>query len=216
MIEQGTPEWLAQRLGRLTASRIADATARTKSGWGASRANLMAVLVAERLTGFPLETYTNAAMQHGIDTEPQARAAYEFKFDIDVLTVGFVEHPKLAMSGASPDGYVGNDGLIEIKCPNIATHIDTLLGAEIDGKYVKQMQWQMACTDRTWCDFASFDPRMPPEMQLHVRRVPRDPAMIADLEKQGAAFLQELDAMVQELRTRFQLADVLKESVRAA
>jgi putative phage-type endonuclease len=216
MIEQGSPEWHAQRLGKLTASRMADALARTKTGWGASRANLMAALVAERLTGVSQDSYTNAAMQWGIDTEPQAKAAYEFKCDIDIVPAEFVDHPTIAMSGASPDGYVGKDGLIEIKCPNIATHIETLLGADIDGRYVKQMQWQMACTDRAWCDFASFDPRLPPEMQLHIRRVHRDDKLIAEMERESAVFLDEVDARVNRLQTMYQLKQMLRSSIEAA
>jgi len=215
-IAQQTPEWHAQRLGKLTASRIADIMARTKTGWSASRSNYAAQLVAERLTGTVQDGFTTAAMAWGIETEPHAKAAYEFKCDVDIAPAGFVDHPSIEMSGASPDGYIGEDGLIEIKCPNIATHIDTLLGAAIDGRYVKQMQWQMACTGRQWCDFASFDPRLPPEMQLHVRRVYRDDAMIADLEKQGAAFLNELSALVDELHTRFMLKRQLGASVEAA
>jgi putative phage-type endonuclease len=207
MIEQGTQEWLQQRLGKLTASRIADALARTKTGWGASRANLMAALVAERLTGVSQDSYTNGAMQWGIDTEPKAKAAYEFRNDIDIAPAEFVPHPRIAMSGASPDGYVGEEGLIEIKCPNIATHIETLLGAEIDGRYVKQMQWQMACTGRAWCDFTSFDPRLPPEMQLHVRRVHRDDKLIAEMETDAAAFLEQVAARVERLQALYQQAE---------
>jgi putative phage-type endonuclease len=207
MIEQGSAEWHQQRIGKLTASRIADALARTKTGWGASRANLMAALVAERLTGVSQDSYTNGAMQWGIDTEPKAKAAYEFRNDIDIAPAGFVPHPLIAMSGASPDGYVGDDGLIEIKCPNIATHIETLLGAEIDGRYVKQMQWQMACTGRAWCDFASFDPRLPPEMQLHVRRVHRDDKLIAEMEVEASVFLEQVAARVERLQALYQQAE---------
>lgn len=216
MMEQGSPEWHAARLGKLTGSRIAEATARIKTGYSASRAALMGKLVSERLTGVPYPCFISAAMQWGTDTEAQARLAYEFHADVDVAKVGFLDHPRLGMAGASPDGMIGDDGLVQFKCPETHTHIATLLGAEIDGGYIKQMQWEMASAGRAWCDFASFDPRMPPAMQLHVRRVYRDDATIADLEKQGAAFLEELDAMVLSLRTRFQLADVLGESVRAA
>ena len=145
-IVQGSPEWFAARLGRVTASRVADVVARTKSGWGASRANYAAQLVAERLTKTVAETFTNAAMQHGTEQEPVARAAYEFYRDADVTEVGFVVHPRIAMSGASPDGLVGADGLVEIKCPNTATHIETLLGGAVPAKYLCQVQWQMACT----------------------------------------------------------------------
>lgn len=203
MIDQGTAEWHAARCGKVTASRVADVVAKTAKGWGASRANYMAELVAERLTGVSGEGYTNAAMRWGTETEPQARAAYEFLHDCDVMQVGFVPHPLIPNTGASPDGLIGDDGLIEIKCPNTATHIETLLGQSVAGKYVTQMQWQMACTGRAWCDFASFDPRMPAEMQLFVRRVERDEETIASLEKDVALFLAELDEKVSALSEKY-------------
>lgn len=200
---QGTPEWFAARCGKLTASRIANAMARTKTGWGASRANIMAELIVERLTGAPVEGYTNKEMQWGIDTEPQARDAYEFYADVDVVQTGFVIHPDIPDSGASPDGLVGDLGLIEIKCPNTATHIDTLLGEPIPDKYIKQMQWQLACTNRQWCDFVSFDPRMPGSMRIFVKRVPRDDAMIATLTKEANLFLAELNTKLWSLKSQF-------------
>src|SRR6185436_7539056 len=188
MIEQGSPEWFAQRRGKATASRVADIIAKTKSGYGASRANYMAELIAERLTGVSVEGYTNAAMQWGKDKEPEAIAAYEFLTNAEIERVAFVDHPDIAMSGASPDGLVGAEGMIEAKCPNTATHLDTLLGEPIAGKYITQMQWQMATTDRKWCDWVSFDPRLPDEMRLFVKRVFRDDVMIRDLEKEVLAF----------------------------
>jgi putative phage-type endonuclease len=199
MIEQRTTEWFAQRCGHLTASRIADMMARTQKGWGASRANYAAQLIAERLTGVAESGFTSAAMQHGIDTEAAARAAYGFMQDVEVVEAPFVLHPRLAWSGASPDGFVGDDGLVEIKCPNTATHITTLRGGEIPDKYIKQMQWQMACTERDWCDFVSFDPRMPVEMQLHIQRVERDNDLIAEIESAAIGFLTEILATVAEL-----------------
>jgi putative phage-type endonuclease len=201
MIEQRTTEWFAQRCGHLTASRIADMMARTQKGWGASRANYAAQLIAERLTGVAESGFTSAAMQHGIDTEAAARAAYGFMQDVEVVEAPFVLHPRLAWSGASPDGFVGDDGLVEIKCPNTATHITTLRGGEIPDKYIKQMQWQMACTERDWCDFVSFDPRMPVEMQLHIQRVDRDNDLIAEIESAAIGFLDEIAATVAELET---------------
>lgn len=188
------------RLGKLTASRIADAVAKTKTGWGASRANLMADLVCERLTGVPAERYVNGAMQYGIDTEPEARAAYEFELGVTVEEVGFLDHPSIDMAGASPDGLVGSEGLVEIKCPQSAAHIETLLTKTVPDKYVKQMQWQMACTGRLWCDYATYDARMPQELQLWILRVVRDDKMIAELEKEAVAFLAELDEKVAALR----------------
>lgn len=203
-IVQGSADWHAIRLGKLTASRIADATARTKTGWGSSRANLIAALIAERLTGVAADSYTNAAMQWGTDQEPIARAAYEFMRDCEVVQIGFVEHPVIAMSGASPDGLVGDDGLVEIKAPSTATHLDTLLGDSIEAKYLKQMNWQMACSGRQWCDFVSFDPRLPASMQLFIKRVNRDNALIASLEKEATDFLAELDAKIAALRARYE------------
>lgn len=204
-IPQGTDAWRQQRLGKVTASRVADVIARTKSGWGASRANYAAELVAERLTGAAVEGYTSPAMQWGSDTEAEARRAYEFYRDVDVVAAGFILHPHIEQSGASPDGLVEPGGLVEIKCPNTATHIDTLLSATVPGKYVTQMQWQMACTGRQWCDFVSFDPRMPEAMRLFVKRVQRDDEAIAELEKHVVAFLEELDAKVAALRTAYEL-----------
>lgn len=200
MIPQSSPEWWEARIGKVTASRIADLTARTKSGWGAGRANYMAELIAERLTGKAAESYTNAAMQHGIDTEPEAKAAYEFYRDISVGEGGFVLHPNIFASGASPDGFVGEDGLIEIKCPNTATHLDTLQSQEAPEKYIKQIHWQMACAGRAWCDFVSYDPRLPENMRLFIKRVPRDDIMVANLEKEVREFLAELDAKIAALQ----------------
>lgn len=198
-IVQGSPEWFSQRLGKVTASRVSDVVAKTKSGWGTSRANYMAELIAERLTGEAADRFFNAAMQCGTDCEPDARMAYEFRTDATVLQVGFVSHPTIGMTGASPDGLVESDGLIEIKCPNTATHIDTLLGQSVPAKYETQMQWQMACTGRAWCDFASFDPRLPESMRLFVARVKRDDKRIAELETCVSDFLKEIDAKVAEL-----------------
>jgi putative phage-type endonuclease len=203
MIVQGSSEWLAERLGKVTASRICDLMARTKSGYSASRANYMAELVCERLTRNPTPFFVNDAMRHGTDQEPFARQAYERAFGVDVLETGFVPHPELDMAGASPDGLIGLDGLLEVKCPNTATHLDTLDGAPIAEKYVLQMQFQMACTGRDWCDFASFDPRLPEPMSLHVRRVPRDVSLILNIETEAAAFLRELDAKVQRLTAQY-------------
>lgn len=198
-IVQGSPEWLAQRVGKVTASRVADVIAKTKTGYSASRANYLAQLVAERLTGQPAETFKNAAMQHGTDTEPQARMAYETETGSMVTEVAMIDHPTIAMSGASPDGLVQIDGLVEIKCPNTSTHIETLLSGKVPSKYIPQMQWQMACTNRRWNDFVSFDPRLPEDMQLFIKRVERDDVLIAEYEDEIKAFLSEVDSTVQKL-----------------
>lgn len=202
-MEQRSKEWFAARLGKVTASRVADLMATTKTGYGASRANYMAELICERLTGEQAERFSNAAMQWGTDVEPQARAAYEFITDAAVQEVGLVDHPSIEMFGASPDGLIGDLGLIEIKCPNTATHIETLLGEVVPGKYFIQMQVQMACTGRAWCDFVSFDPRLPADLQIWVARVQRDDFAIKNIEAETVKFLGELDAKVSALRARY-------------
>ena len=200
---QGSPEWFAARLGKVTASRIADVVARTKTGWSASRANYAAELIAERLTGTPTEKFSNAAMDWGREQESAARSLFEMMTDREVSQVGLVLHPAIEHACASPDGLVGDDGLIEIKCPNTATHIDALLSETIDGRYVKQMQFQMACTGKTHCWFVSHDPRLPAEMQMFIRRVDRDDATIAELEKEARIFLAEIDRKIERLSEKY-------------
>jgi len=202
MLEQRSPEWHRARLGRLTASRVADMMATTKSGWGAGRANYAWELAIERLTGEPTPSYCSPAMQWGIDQEDNARAAYQIHALATVEQVGFIEHPRL-FAGASPDGLIGDDGMVEIKCPNQATHGETLLNGTIDGKYVKQVQFQLACSGRAWCDFVSFDPRFPDPMRLWVKRIERDDALIAEIEAAADVFLTEVAETVDLLRSRY-------------
>lgn len=201
--EQGSDEWFAQRLGKVTASRVADVVAKTKSGWSGSRANYQAALIIERITGVQQNTYQSQAMLDGIAREPDARAAYEWLKDVEVELVGFVEHPAVPMSGASPDGLVGADGLVEIKAPQSATHLATLLGEPIPNKYLLQMQWQLACTGRAWCDFVSYSPAYPEAMRLHTQRVQRDDELISALEKDVATFLVEAEKKLDELRKMY-------------
>lgn len=198
---QGSVEWRALRAGKVTASRVTDVMARTKSGYGAGRKNYLAELVVERLTGVPTEGFTSAAMRYGTEMEPLARSTYEFYHNETVEQVAFVPHPTIALAGCSPDGLIGTEGGIEIKCPNTATHLETLLNGTIDDGYVKQMQFQMACTGRKWIDFVSFDSRVQiPEMQLWVRRVPRDDMLIMQIQTEVIAFLKEVDATIHQLR----------------
>lgn len=217
-MEQRSTEWFAARCGRVTASRIADVLAKTKAGWGASRANYAAQLVAERLTGTVQEAFANEAMRWGTEKEPDARNAYSFRHDVDVEEIGFVTHPKIPMSGASPDGLVGADGLVEIKCPSTATHIETLSLAKIPDKYVLQMQWQMACTGRKWCDFVSFDPRMPETMRLFVQRLEFDDQRVGEIEREVISFIADISRKVAFLKHTYEpkLAEALIEDMAAA
>jgi len=203
-MEQRTPEWYAARVGKVTASRVHDIVATTKSGgFTSGRKNYMAELVIERLTGAPAPSYQSVAMLYGIECEPEARAAYAFAQDVDVEEVGFLDHPSIEMVGCSPDGYVGKDGLVEIKCGNTATHLDTLLTGKVDPAYVDQMQFQMGVTGREWCDYVSYDKRLPEPMRLFVCRIPRDQKRITKLELETCLFLNDLDATVDLLRKRY-------------
>lgn len=199
-MEQGSAAWFALRTGKVTASKVSDVVGKTQKGWAAPRALYMGQLVAERLTDQISETFVNPAMRWGTEQEPFARAAYSFLNDVEVEEIAFVAHPTIAWSGASPDGLIGKEGGVEFKCPTSATHIETILGGICPEKHVNQIQWQMACTGRLWWDFASFDPRMPEEMQLFVRRVARDDAYIAELEQMVIEFLGEIDDRIAILK----------------
>jgi putative phage-type endonuclease len=199
-MNQGTEDWKMARCGKVTGSRIADVIAKTKSGYSASRDNYMAQLVCERLTGQVAEGFTNSAMQWGTETEPLARAAYEAYTNELVEQVGFIEHPIIHNTGASPDGLVGLFGLVEIKSPQTNTHLNTLLSGSVPTKYIPQMMWQMRVCDRQWCDFVSFDPRLPDKLQLFIKRVEFDPDYVAMLEKEVTQFLIELDEKVNLLK----------------
>jgi putative phage-type endonuclease len=198
---QGSPEWFAARLGKVTASKIADVLSKGKGNVEpAGVRNYRAQLVCERLTGQREELYINGAMQRGTDLEPLARECYEFIKGVTVEQVGFVNHPAISMAGASPDGLVGDDGLVEIKCPNTATHIDYLLGGKPPAQYIPQMQWQMACTERKWCDFVSYDNRLTEELQLFIVRLERDDSFIAETELAVIAFNLSVEKMIEDLK----------------
>jgi putative phage-type endonuclease len=197
MIEQGTQEWLELRKGKVTASRVADILAKTKTGVSASRANYLMELAIQRVTGFIEESYTNAAMQWGKDNEGTARALYEAKADVFVDQVPFIDHPTVEGFGCSPDGLVGTEGLVEIKCPNSTTHWEYFKKNVPPQKYVIQMQAQMACTNTQWCDFVSYDPRMPERSQLLIVRVARDDSFINDVMiPEITTFLNEVEVEV--------------------
>ncbi len=201
-IEQGTEEWHQLRLGCVTGSRVADVLAKIKSGESASRSDYRTDLVVERLTGKPTDFFTNSAMQWGTDQEPFARIKYEEKFDLFVEQIAFVKHPTIEFFGASPDGLVGADGMLEIKCPNSKTHIKYLNDGKPPSKYIPQMQCQMSVTGRKWCDFVSFDPRMPEGLDFFVVRLERDEEYIKAMEAEVQQFLNEVDAELSQLRKK--------------
>lgn len=197
-MEQRTTEWHQARLGKVTASRVGDVMAKTRSGYVASRDNYMAQLIVERLTGKPTESFSNAAMEWGTQTEPEARAAYSARTGELVEEVGFIDHPTIEGAGASPDGVVG-EGLVEIKCPQTNTMLEWILTRTIPARYLAQMQFQMAVTGAKWCDFAAYDPRLPEHLQLLIIRVERDDTRIAEIEAEISMFLGELDDKVNKL-----------------
>jgi putative phage-type endonuclease len=200
-MEQRTDAWFQARLGRVTASRVADVLAKIKTGEAVARKNYKMELVVQRLTGQKPESFTNAAMEWGTATEPQARMAYEAHTGSFVEEKGFVDHPTIEWFGCSPDGVVG-EGLIEIKCPNTATHIETIIDEKAPSKYIPQMQCQMAVTGAKWCDFVSFDPRVPEELQLFVVRVDRDQEYIDQMEVEVKQFLSEVNDLFIKLKER--------------
>jgi putative phage-type endonuclease len=195
--QQRSSSWFAARWGLVTASRFNDVLATTRNGYAATRKNYLAELVIQRLTPPPTEDtgFKTAAMQFGTDNEPVARLAYELETGNTVEEAFFERHEKL-LAGASPDGYVGEVGLIEIKVPNTATHIETLRNKEVPKQYIAQIQGQMWITGREWCDFISYDPRLPDNAQMFIRRVKRDKLFIKELQHEVAHFIKEVDKEV--------------------
>lgn len=206
MIEQRTEEWFQQRLGKVTASRISDVIAKTKTGVSTSRQNYLVQLVSERLTGKKGDSFVNQAMLDGIERESAARELYERTRGVSVTEVGFFDHPIIKNSGASPDGAVNAEedgkyaGLIEIKCPIETTHTNTLMSKSVPSKYIPQMQWQLACTGAKWVDFVSYNPNFPEELQLFVARVDRDDTYIGELEAEVVKFLDEVEQTIIKLK----------------
>lgn len=210
---QRTPEWLALRAGKLTGSCAKDMLAKIKSGEAAARRDLKFKLLAERLTGTSQEDgYVNAAMQWGIDHEAEALAVYEATRGVIVDPIGFVEHDELPV-GTSPDGFIGDDGILSIKCPKTATHIGYIKGGVEPTEHVAQNTHELWLTERQWIDFVSYDPRLPENLRLFIVRVTRTEAELAAYDKDVRAFLAELDTEVQSLRTMKSLAAVLQEAV---
>ena len=206
-MEQRSPEWFAARLGCVTASRVKDVMASGRGGApSATRKNYMMELLCERLTGQQggADLSRNAAVQRGVDLEPFAGMAYESDRGIMIVESGLVMHPTIARFGASPDGLVGEDGLLEIKCPNTATHVATMQSGRHDPQYEWQMLAQMACTGRQWVDFVSYDDRLPEALQYVCHRFERDFKRIREMEAAIKDFLEELDELEEEMRHRME------------
>lgn len=199
---QRSDEWFAARAGKVTASRVADLMAKTKSGYSASRQNYMAQLICERLTGKPADSFTSAAMQRGTEKEPEARAIYMLESGEIVDECGLVLHPDIPDFGASPDGLIGVDGLLEIKCPNTWTHLETLKTGQPKREYFIQMQAQMACTGRNWCDFVSFDDRLPEDIAYFCTRIQRDDKFIGEMLAEVSIFLGDLAGEIEQINMR--------------
>jgi len=191
--EQGTDEWLKVRLGKLTASNFSDVMAK---GTGKTRKDYMIKLATERLTGLPEESYTNSSMQWGIEHEAEARAYYESLYGRTVEQVGFVEMNEFV--GCSPDGLVGEDGLIEIKCPKSSTHVANILDNRMQTCYTAQVQGQLWVSERKWCDWISFDPRVTSNPFFMVR-VERDDKYIRVLQEETEQFIKELQEIIEKL-----------------
>lgn len=205
--EQGTVDWFTARTARVTASRVAAAMSylkrASKNGEkgteSQARKDYKAQLVVETLTGISQENYVSPEMIWGIEQEPFARALYEVEKGVSVEQVGFFVHPEIDRFGASPDGLVEGDGLVEIKCPNSGTHLEYIINDVPPGTYHAQMLANMACAERQWCDFVSYDPRMPKHLQMFVVRFHRDDARIAEMEEEVKKFLTEVDEMIAKL-----------------
>ena len=199
-IQQGTAEWLAERLGHVTASRITDVLAKGKSGEAKTRESYRWELVGQRMTGILKDSFTNKAMEHGTATEPEARIHYEVTHGVFVDEVGFIKHPTIKWVGASPDGLVGDEGGLEIKCPNTDTHLQTVASGKIPAKYIGQVQMGMWVTGRKWWDFVSYDPRIQQKnLRYFCVRVMRDEEYIANMEREALLFLSEIETVINNL-----------------
>jgi len=200
-VEQGTDQWFATKCGVVSASHMSDVMAKGKNGQeSTSYANYRAKIVAERMTGITSKTFSNHHTERGITQEPAARCCYEFVNGVDVAQVGFVRHPTLDFAGCSPDGMPVGGGLMQIKCQIPAIHINCLLKKEVPSEYVKQMQFEMACTGEVWNDFVSYCPDMPEDLQLFICRLHRDDKAIAEMQATAIIFNRSVEKMIADLR----------------
>ena len=202
-VEQGSPEWFQQRIGCCTASRVNDAIRKLKNGkYSAERERYCLEVVMERLTNLTAPHYVTEAMEWGIEQEPVARAAYEHITDCMVDEGQYAMHDRIKWFGASSDGLVGDDGCLEIKCPTSMTHLQWIIDGCVPDEHIYQMKAAMSCYNRKWCDFVSFDPRMPKELRLFIRRLERDEPMILEMEQEVEKFLAEVDVLMDVVKKR--------------
>lgn len=199
-ILQRSADWHSDRIGKVTASRVKDLNAKPSKGKALNALGL--TILAERLTGVQKEFFTNAAMQWGIDNEAHAIAAYENETGNFVAGTGLIDHPFIEMFGASPDGLVGKDGQIEVKCPDTTTHLNTLLTKQVPDEYIPQITCQLSCTRREWCDFVSYDPRLEPELQIIIIRVFAKDLAIESLEQD----VRKFNAAIEEAKASLKVA----------
>jgi putative phage-type endonuclease len=199
--EQGSGEWLAARCGLITASRLNDVMGYTKKGDETQkRADYRIELVSERLSGLATEKYVTFVMKEGTRLEPEARTEYELATDVMCDEVGFVLHPAMDFSGASPDGLVGQEGGLEIKCPTRTTHIEWLLAGVVPPEHEPQMVWNMVCCEREWWDFISYCPDFPAPFNRFIARLYRDEARIDVLDREVRKFNAEIEATIERLQ----------------
>lgn len=198
-MKQGTAEWFAARCGKVTASRLGDVIAKTKTGPSERRRGYMLELIAERLTQSAADHFPSQAMEWGTMHEGLARSAYEAARGLLVEEVGFVQHPSIPMAGASPDGLIGVDGILEIKCPTSRTHLENIMRGGVDPQYKPQIGWQLECTGRSWADFVSFDPRMPEAYQLYICRITREELPLDEYRAEVEAFLEGIAREMERL-----------------
>lgn len=203
-VEQGTPEWLAIRCGKITASKIKDVMSKAKTGNGESitRKNYRMQLIAERLTGCVAESYTNAAMAWGVQFEPEARTAYEFISGHTVEQIAFADHPTIDMAGCSPDGILPDGAIWEAKCPLTANHIQWMLDGGVPAEHQLQMLWQIEVMDAPYGIFTSYDPRLPFDLQLYTARMERDDSRIEGIRAEVKRLNEDIEATISKLRNR--------------
>jgi|SRR5581483_2354819 len=219
-LHQRTAEWIQMRCGCVTASRLCDVMAKLKKrpDEAAAKTNYRNELIAERLTGRAADHYVSMYMDEGTENEPLARAAYEMALNVEVQQIGLATHPRIEWFAASPDALVNDDGLLEIKCLKTTNHLEIVRTGIVPAEFKWQMLGEMSCAERSWCDFISYDPKLPPGLRLYVKRFDRDEASIAEMEQEVEKFLAEVEAVVTELSKGIpeeDLTEKLEESVKA-